>query len=396
MHRIRRLRNPIRDYAWGSRTALAELTGRPHPTPRPEAELWIGAHPTAPSQVGAESGWVSLPDWIRRDPAAVLGPEIARRFGGELPFLLKVLAVARALSVQAHPDAERARAGFEREERAGLARDDPRRSYRDPNGKPELICALTGFTALCGFRATDEIARGLEGLGVPELVETARALRAEPGRDGLARGLRSVLAAPPEWAEAAAAAAERRAGDSPEYRWVAELGRQQPGDPGLLAPLWLQRIELRPGQGLFLPAGELHTYLEGTGVEILANSDNVLRGGLTAKPVDVPELLAALSFRQQPVPRIEPRPDGPGEGVYPTPAREFELAVLSVGPAAPLASRAQHPVEILLCTRGEASLEGAVAPGAERLARGEAVLVPAAAGAYALRGNATVYRASVP
>jgi mannose-6-phosphate isomerase len=396
MHRIRRLRNPIRDYAWGSRTALAELLGRPHPTDRPEAELWMGAHPAAPSQVADGAGWVPLPEWIRRDPAAVLGHEVARRFGGELPFLMKVLAVARALSVQAHPDAERARAGFEREERAGIPRGDPRRLYRDPSPKPELICALTGFTALCGFRETGEMARSLEGLGVPELAETARALRAAPGREGLARALRSALEAPAGLAAAVAAAAQRRAGDAPEYRLVAELGRQHPGDPGLMAPLWLQHIELAPGQALFLPPGELHAYLEGVGVEILANSDNVLRGGLTEKTVDVPELLAALTFRQAPVPRIEPRPGGPGEGIYPTPAREFELAVLAVAPAAPHASRAAHPVEILLCTRGEARIEGAVAPGAERLARGEAVLVPAAAGAYTLRGDATVYRASVP
>ena len=149
-------------------------------------------------------------------------------------------------------------------------------------------------------------------------------------------------------------------------------------------------------QALFLAPGELHAYLEGTGVEILGSSDNVLRGGLTEKPVDVDELLATLTFRQEPVPKIEPRPGGPGEAIYPTPAREFELAALAVGPGAPLARRAPHAVEILLCTRGEAAIEGAVAPGAERLARGESVLVPAAAGAYALRGDATVYRASVP
>jgi mannose-6-phosphate isomerase len=396
MHRIRRLRNPIRDYAWGSRTALAELSGRPHPTARPEAELWMGAHPAAPSHVWDGTDWVPLTEWIRRDPAAVLGPEVARGFGGELPFLFKVLAVARALSVQAHPDAAQARAGFEREERAGIPRGDPGRVYRDPNPKPELICALTRFTALCGFRDTAEIARGLEGLGLPELSDTAHVLRAAPGREGLCRALRSVLEAPAELAAAAAAAAQRRAGDAPEYRCAAELGRQHPGDPGLLAPLWLQSIELSPGQALFLPAGELHTYLEGTAVEILANSDNVLRGGLTEKPVDVPELIAILTYRSEPVPRIEPRPEGPGLRIYPTPAREFELGLISVAHDAPHAGRARHPVEILLCTRGAAVIEGAVAPAAERLSRGDAVLVPAAAGAYGLRGDATVYRASVP
>ena len=159
MDRIRRLRNPIRDYAWGSKTALAQLQGRPGPTASPEAELWMGAHPLFPSEVevDSDSDWVPLSEWIRRDPAAVLGEETARRFGGELPFLFKVLAAERALSIQAHPDAQQARAGFERENAAGLALEDPRRNYRDANPKPELICALTRFRLLCGFRRADEI-----------------------------------------------------------------------------------------------------------------------------------------------------------------------------------------------------------------------------------------------
>ncbi|MHC4473979.1 MAG: mannose-6-phosphate isomerase, class I, partial [Planctomycetota bacterium] len=185
MDRIRRLRNPIRDYAWGSKTALAQMQGRPSPTASPEAELWMGAHPLFPSEVEVDSGWLPLSEWIRRDPAALLGEETVRRFGGKLPFLFKVLAAERALSIQAHPDAEQARAGFERENAAGLALEDPRRNYRDANPKPELICALTRFVALCGFRPTQEIAADLDALGVPALRGASAGLRAAPGRAGL-------------------------------------------------------------------------------------------------------------------------------------------------------------------------------------------------------------------
>jgi len=144
---------------------LAALLGEPRPAPRPEAELWMGAHPVAPSEVLEGGRWISLAEWIGSDPEAVLGREVARRFSGELPFLLKVLAAEQPLSLQAHPDAARAASGFERENAAGLPLDAPRRSYRDPNSKPELLCALTPFTAVCGFRLVDDIVGQVDALG---------------------------------------------------------------------------------------------------------------------------------------------------------------------------------------------------------------------------------------
>jgi mannose-6-phosphate isomerase len=400
MERIRLLRNPIRDYAWGSRSALAELTGRPAPSPTPEAELWLGAHPAAPSEVRADAGWVPLPDWIRRDPEAVLGVETARRFGGELPFLLKVLAPERALSIQTHPDAERARAGFERENAAGLALDDPRRSYRDPNPKPELICALTRFHALCGFRGAQEIVRGLAALRLVSLEPLLAELRGAPERGGLARFFRALLLRDDDERRRLAADVVDAVARSPHDRvacgWVQELARQHPGDVGVLAPLLLNPIELGPGQALYLPAGELHAYLRGVGVELMANSDNVLRGGLTAKHVDVPELLASLRFREGFPPLLEPRAVAAGEAVYDTPAREFRLSVLRASPAAPSQADAGGSVEILLCVDGEAVVRGAASGEATRLPRGAGALVPAGAGAYRVEGEATLYRAGVP
>jgi mannose-6-phosphate isomerase len=400
MNRIRLLRNPIRDYAWGSRSALAELTGRPAPAPTPEAELWMGAHPAAPSEVRADSGWVSLPDWIRRDPEAVLGVETARRFGGELPFLFKVLAPERALSIQTHPDAERARAGFERENAAGLELGDPKRSYRDPNPKPELICALTRFRLLCGFRRAEEILRGFLALRLSSLEPLIAELRGAPEGGGLERFFRALMTRDDEerrrLAEEVAEAATRGEQDRLVCGWVQELAHQHPGDVGVLAPLLLNPIELGPGQALYLPAGELHSYLGGVGVELMANSDNVLRGGLTTKHVDVTELLDTLSFREGLPPLLEPRAVAEAERVYDTPAHEFSLSVLRSSRAAPVSVDTGGSVEILLCTEGEAVVRGRAHREATPLPRGAAALVPAGAGAYRVEGEATLHRAGVP
>jgi len=400
MDRIRLLRNPIREYAWGSRTALAEFLGQPVPSERPQAELWMGAHPAAPSEVCCDSRWMPLGDWIRRDPEAVLGLEVARRFAGELPFLLKVLAAARPLSLQAHPDAARARAGFERENAAGIAPDAPHRCYRDPRSKPELLCALTPFTALCGFQPLDDIVARVEELRAPRLAGLVGPLRREHSREalrGFYRRLMELRAGEAAEVVAEAVAAADRCGSQPEVRgWLRALGEGHPRDPGALSPLFLNLLELRPGEALFLPAGELHAYLRGTAVEIMANSDNVLRGGLTEKHIDVAELLETLTFESGLPEVVMPRDLGPVESVYEAPAREFVLTVLRPRPDTAFESAPARSVEILLCAGGEAAVEDVVRREAIPLPRGEAVLVPAASKGYRLRGDATVFRAGVP
>lgn len=399
LDRLCRLDPRIQAYDWGSRTALAELQGRTSPSPGPEAELWMGAHPSAPSDVETEAGRISLAEWIRRDPEAVLGAEVARRFGGELPFLFKVLAVERALSIQAHPDAARARAGFSRESAMGLAPADPRRSYRDPNAKPELLCALTRFHALCGFRPAGEIVEALEALDVPSLARLADELGAEEG--GLERLVAELLRMRGSEegrcrAREAAGAAERGSSERAEFARVAWLARQHPDDIAVLAPLLLNAVELEAGQALYLGPGEIHAYLGGVAVELMASSDNVLRGGLTHKHVDVPELLATLSFREGPPALVETQPGAPGEERYETPAREFRLSALKLVRGRAYASPERRSVEILLCTSGSARVQD-VARGEELpLRRGEALLVPAALRAYTAEGDATLHRAGVP
>jgi mannose-6-phosphate isomerase len=393
--RIVRLEGVIRSYAWGSRTALPELLGRPA-TGEPQAELWLGAHPSAPARVAAGDGTsVALDAWIARDPGSVLGREAADRFGGELPFLLKVLAVDAPLSIQAHPDAAQARAGFARENAAGVPLDAPQRCYRDPHAKPELICALTPFLALDRFREPAEILRRIDALRVRALDEVIAPLRRSPDRRGLTAFFEAWMTlergARAERLDAVVRAARAAEGD-PALAEMARLAAAYPGDAGVLAPLFLHLVELAPGQALFLPAGELHAYLAGMAVEIMSSSDNVLRGGLTPKHVDVPELLRTLSFASGAVDVLAPRAQASGELRYETPAREFSLARIDVRPGRSFAAARARAVEILVCTAGAGRLEAD--PGLD-FRRGDAFLVPASAAAYRVHGEAVLYRATV-
>jgi len=389
------LDNPVRNYAWGSRTAIADLLGRPAPEGKPEAELWIGAHPQSPSRVAVPGGPRTLDALVRSAPEAMLGPGVATRFGRELPFLMKVIAAREPLSIQCHPDAAQARAGFDRENAAGIALDAPQRNYRDPHHKPEVVAALTRFVGLKGFRPIEEIRRELQALGLPELGPALAGLDAPDGLKGLFAWLwsrpledRAILL------DRAVRAARRWADDDPAWAWVDRLHAKYPGDIGVLAPLLLRLVELEPEEGLFLRAGELHAYLEGAAVEVMSCSDNVLRGGLTPKHVDVAELLAVGRFEPSPPDVLRPVPGSPGERLYRTPAAEFELGLLEVAPDAPFAASGARGPELLL------GLEGAATITSERdswpLGRGRSVFVPAAVRTYRIEGRGRVARARVP
>jgi mannose-6-phosphate isomerase len=381
------LDNAVRPYAWGSRTAIAELLGRQVPAPHPEAELWLGAHPGDPSRVVGEDGVQrSLLDLVNSDPQGQLGDKCADRWGGRLPFLLKVLAAEEALSLQAHPSAEQAAEGYAREEAAGIPRDAPIRNYRDPTAKPELICALTEFHALAGFRDPLRTTALLRALDVPDLAPYTELLAVQPDSDGLRALFTMWITLPqptldallPQVLDACVRHVKEHGDFDPECRTILELGESYPGDAGVLAAILLNRIALRPGEAIYLPAGNLHAYLHGTGVEILANSDNILRGGLTPKHVDVPELLRVLDFSCGDMPVSAGEPVAPGLWVYPTPAAEFELSRIE------WAAGERHEVlveragpRILICTGGEVLLRTDL--GAElELRRGQSVWLPAA------------------
>ena len=299
--------NPVRPYAWGSRTVIAGCWARPTPSPHPEAEMWLGAHPGDPSHlVGDDGGRVSLLDAVRADPEALLGADRAAKWSGNLPFLLKVLAADEPLSLQAHPSAAQAAEGFARENAAGIPVDAPTRNYRDGSHKPELICALTEFHALVGFRAVPQTLALLRALDVAELASHRALLEAQPDADGLRALFTTWITLPqsvldrvlPALQEACVRLAQSGGEFGREARMALELSERYPGDAGVLAALLLNLAVLQPGEALYLPAGNLHAYLSGAGIELMANSDNVLRGGLTSKHVDVAELLRVLDFRR--------------------------------------------------------------------------------------------------
>ena len=396
------LENTIQNYAWGSRTSLAKLLGRP-PAAHPEAELWIGAHPQAPSKL---SDGRSLLEAIRVDPEAMLGSPVQQKFAGQLPFLLKVLAVDAPLSLQAHPNREQAALGFAREEQAGVPLSAPERTYKDPNHKPELLCALTPFEALTGFRPASEAAAIFDMLGVTA-TDIGAELRAGP--DPLRPAFSKLLTLPPDLRAKVTSdvlgrceQASSSAGPfAASLRWATELGRRYPGDVGAVASLLLNHVSLEPLQAIYLEAGRLHAYLRGTGVEIMASSDNVLRGGLTPKHVNVPELLSVLRFDSPDVSPVPTRVGPQGDTLYETPTPEFRLSRIDLGSGGkPFAAVVTGP-EILLCVDGQVLVElsGAPAfrqppPHARSLRRGQACFLPASSGAYHLSGTGRIFRAT--
>ena len=371
----------VQHYAWGSTRAIPNLLGV-EPDGRPWAELWLGAHPSAPSRLDDDT---RLDVAIAADPARWLGAPTAERFRG-LPYLLKVLSARQPLSLQAHPSLAQAAEGFARENDAGIALDAPHRVYKDANHKPELICALTEFDALCGFRpltATVELLRALTARGAHGLAPFVALLDdddADPV-DALRFAIGTLLTLPAgdqgHLVEQTAAACDDL--DGPFARstsWMVRLAEQYGDDVGAVVSLFLNCLQLQPGEAIFLGAGNLHAYLRGTGIEIMANSDNVLRGGLTPKHVDVPELLRVLDFTPLADPRFPASPVEGGGFSFTPPVPEFSL---STSPHAPT-----NGPEIWICTDGEV----------DGLRRGQAAFVRPGSSTGPGAGG-TVYRAGI-
>src|SRR3954451_2763505 len=384
------LTHAVRFYPWGSRTVIPELLGQSSPAEPPHLERWRGAHPDEPSLLADGR---PLDKAIAAEPEALLGPAVAERFGPRLPFLLKVLAADTPLSLQAHPTPEQAAAGFAAEEAAGIPRDDPTRTFRDPYHKPELLVALTTFEALCGFRPVEGSLHCLAKLEVPELKPTIAAL----ARGGLRAVIPQLLALEVERREELVSAVAESAGrfvaaKDPEfintYRWAATLAETYPGDPGVVISLMCNHLKLAPGEAVFLPAGNLHAYLSGAGVEVMASSDNVLRGGLTGKHVDLAALMEVLDFTDGKVPTLWPVP-GPGGMRYPVPAEDFDLTRADVREGSGVLTT--RGPQVLLCFEGAVTL--ASADGELRLEKGQSAFVPAGAPVSA-SGPAVVYRAT--
>lgn len=368
------------------------------PTDKPEAELWFGAHPADPSRLADGR---PLTEEIAANPVGVLGETGAAEFGDRLPFLLKVLAAEQPLSLQAHPDSEQAASGFARENEDGVPLNSPQRSYVDAHHKPELLCAVSEFETLCGFRDPQRSANVIERLAVPGLDSVVALLRQDDPAQGLREAVTYLLTLTREHradlvsqtVTAAAALADSGAPDTADYAMVVDLGKLYPEDSGTIVALLLNHVFLRPGEAIYMPAGNLHAYLRGVGVEILAASDNVLRGGLTPKHVNVPELLRVLRFEVLDDP-ISPAVEvNPGVTAWPVPVSDFRLSRIRLD-----AGAAEQPLQgegptIVLCWSGQVRIDDGVAP--VTLGPGQAAFAPADTRSMYASGFGEIYCASL-
>ncbi len=380
----------IKNYDWGSVTAIPELLGR-RATGEPVAELWLGAHPSGPA-VLRESD-TPLDEHIEVDPVAALGTAVVDEFGS-LPFLLKVLAAGAPLSLQTHPPTAQALAGFEREESLGIDRDGENRCFRDRRHKPELICALSEFSALCGFREPSESLELLATIPTEALDPVRDRLAAEPSPEGLRGLLQWLLSQSRESAAdlvgsvAAACSSESSLPFAAEREMVAGLSRRYRDDPAVVIALLLNLVTLQPGEAIFFEPGNLHAYLRGTGVELMANSDNVVRAGLTTKHVDTATLLDIVDTSPMAVDVQRPSAVG-GVVRYRSDVPEFSLQRIDLNGEVEI----EPGPAILLCVTGHAQFESRASR--HRLPSGSAAWIPACDRGARLNGAATVFRAGL-
>ncbi|MNO94927.1 Mannose-6-phosphate isomerase [compost metagenome] len=384
------MQNPIQGYDWGSHDALTTLFGIPNPAGKPQAELWMGAHPNGCSEVTLAGNVQRLSTLIERAPAAVLGDATVARFGS-LPFLFKVLCAEKALSIQVHPSKAQAEAGFAKEEAAGIDPKAANRNYKDPNHKPELVFALTPYQAMNGFRAIPAILALFGRMGLPALAELTEALRQSQDEAGLQHFFHQLLVLEGTRKEEALAGLLAYAAahqDEETFALITSLAAQYPGDVGLFSPLLLNVVTLQPGQAMYLDACTPHAYVRGTGLEIMANSDNVLRAGLTPKYIDVAELLDCTRCLPKPDDQIllAPHLDGAVQH-FEVPVPDFTFSVYPAGEHALTTASA----EILFAIDGTVTLQQG--EQSLRLEKGQSAFVPAATGHYRLLAEGRVARA---
>ena len=337
-----RLKNQFRHYDWGSYDFIPDFLGFENSQNLPWAEMWMGSHPGAPSMVEKDGTLISLGNLIAENTEYCLGKRGAEKYG-QLPFLFKLLAAGKPLSIQAHPPEGKASEGFHRENREGLPLDAPNRNYRDTRHKPEIICALNSFAALCGFRKKEEIYSLIEIISkisdgeLKQSMEKLMSALKQEAENPLRTFIKTFITEFSGSHELGQLLIKRQAlleRDFPEYKgeWkiCSYLASLYPADGSVIAPLFLNILELKPGEAMYIPTGILHAYIYGFGIELMADSDNVIRGGLTAKHIDREELLKILDFSEY-QPEIIKAPDsspGPFHSSYPARYEEFTLSVM--------------------------------------------------------------------
>ncbi|MFO7731850.1 MAG: mannose-6-phosphate isomerase, class I [Spirochaetia bacterium] len=418
-----KLENLIQHYPWGSTSLIPELLGIQNKPGTPYAEMWMGSHPRGPSKLvlsEENEKRMDLKSAVEESPSDFLGPE-ADRFSEGLPFLFKVLAAAQPLSIQAHPSRPQAEAGFDREEAAGIPIDAFERNYRDKNHKPEIICALTPFTGLCGFRTAAEIDAWYSYIGSTLEDELFKSIYKEkiapvdaPGTIADAEWVKlffknimnlaekeqaELIELLYAWAKSAATqqASKKEASlQQKEAELVVTFYEQHGVNVGVHAPLYLNMVELSPGEALYQPAGVLHAYVAGMGVELMANSDNVLRGGLTQKHVDVPELLRVISFEPRPADILRGEKAESHLRRYPVPIDEFELLQIEAEESTTQSREDRTSLEIGICTKGDFDLLSESGNSSLHIVRGESFIAPYGAGNYGFSGRGELYLATIP
>lgn len=352
---MQKLINSVQNYAWGSKTALTDLYGIANPDNLPMAELWMGAHPKSSSKIEDASGQVrSLRDVIDADKAALLGDKVANRFG-ELPFLFKVLCADQQLSIQVHPNKKASELGFAKENAAGIPLDAAERNYKDPNHKPELVFALTPFLAMNAFREFSEIISLLQPVAgahnaIAHFLEN-------PNAEALSELFASLLNMQGEEKSHALAVLKAALNSQQGEPWdtIRVISAFYPDDSGLFSPLLLNVVKLNPGEAMFLFAETPHAYLNGVALEVMANSDNVLRAGLTPKYIDIPELVANVKFVAKPAAELLTQPVKNGAELdFPIPVDDFAFSLHDL--SADETAIAQESAAILFCVEGEATL----------------------------------------
>lgn len=369
---IHKMYNQVQHYGWGSHDALTTLYGIADSQQRPMAELWMGAHPKSSSQIENDQGQqVSLREMIATAPVTWLGETVAQRFG-ELPFLFKVLCAEQPLSIQVHPSKSAAVTGFAKENQAGIPLDAPDRNYKDENHKPELVFALTPFQALNGFRELGDIANLLQPLSAAH--PAIAAFLQCPDTEHLANLFAQLLGMEPQQKTAALSALKEQLSQQQGGVWetIRHIARFYPDDSGLFSPLLFNVVTLLPGEAMFLYAKTPHAYLHGVALEVMANSDNVLRAGLTPKYIDLPELLANLDFKPQSAETLLTQPRVLGdELIFPVPVDDFAFSIHQLSsqfqPLSQTLFQSQQPQQpqqqksaaIVFCIEGYAQLESA-------------------------------------
>jgi len=383
---IYEMKNPIKNYAWGSKSFFSNLLGDKQSS-QPQAELWMGTHPLGVSEIKYDNEWISLEKLIYFNPETVLGEKLASKLDNRLPFLFKILAIEKPLSIQVHPDEHQAIQGFERENKRNISLSASNRNFKDKSHKPELVCALTPLWAMCGFRSYTTIQTHFSVIS-----DKVKLCQSDQTIYDFFKQLMNLDNNQKNQLIASAVQYAQSRADQIHWQWVTRLASQFPEDIGVLAPLFLNLICLNPGESLFLQPGVLHAYLDGNAVEIMCNSDNVIRGGLTVKHIDIETLLNIVLPHSQDLNPIHPQMRKDNEWHYPIPIDRFTLTRYDVQPDHILNMTVNGP-EIVLCVHGKIRIHQNT--DSLYLRPGRSAFVCYEAHSYTVDGDGVVYKAGV-